>query len=371
MGSPPGGPLRTEPPVIERVTPDSGAVNVRAEDVVFEFDAVVSDRPSGQSASLEQLFQISPSDGSVRVKWGRDRIAVRPRRGFQPNTAYSVTLLPGIADLRGNVMQDGRTLIFSTGPTIPPFAVFGRVFDWINERPARGARIEVLRRPDSVLFVGIADSTGQFSVGPLVEGNYTVRAILDANNNRALDPTESWDSLAVVVRGSSPFVELLGAPRDTIAPRLLVVSAQDSATILASFDRPLSPAVPLTASLFRVVAADSTPLRVARVLTRAQRDAAPGAARPDTAARADTVARPDTTAQPRTLVARPSQPAPPRDVVIRLDSLSRLEPGGTYRVTAVNAVGLLGAARTTDRVFTVPRARPDSAGAPPPANRRE
>ena len=358
MGSPPGGPERTEPPVLVRVTPDSGAVNVRADEVVFEFDAVVSDRPSGTTANMDGMFLISPSDGRPRVSWKRDRIEVRPRKGFRPNTAYSVTMLPGIADLRGNILRSGRTVVFSTGSRIPSFAVHGRVFDWMNERVAARALVEVIRRPDSIPYVGTSDSTGQFTVGPLEEGTYAVRAILDANNNRALDPQESWDSLAIVVRGSSPFVELLAVPRDTIGPRLLTVTVQDSVSLAASFDRPLDVGMPLTPASFRVMSADSARLTIVRVVNRAQ---------------SDTIARDTTTVAVdslrRVAVPRPSQRPPARDVILRLDPSAPLRPGAAYRITAVNARGLLGAVRTSDRVITVPATRPDTAAPvrPPPA----
>jgi hypothetical protein len=363
IGTPPGGPVRTEPPQIVRVTPDSGAVNVREDRVTFHFDAVVSDRPSGQASTLEGLFLISPRDGTPRVSWERDRIQVRPRRGFQPNTAYSVTLLPGVTDLRGNASPAGRTIIFSTGPTIPAFSVQGRAYDWMNERPAPNALVEVLRRSDSLLYVGRADSVGQFAIGPLDEGSYVVRAILDANRNGALDATESWDSVGVTVRGASPFVELLAAPRDTIGPRLLTVAVQDSVTMTANFDRPLDPTVPLMPALFRVLASDSTALVVARVTARSRETAADTAAPPSAAAvpaQPAQPARPPADTVRRALVPRPSMPAPAVNVVIQLDSSSALRPGATYRVVAVNARGLQGAVRTSDRVITVARTRADS-----------
>ena len=74
MGAPPGGPERTTPPVLERVTPDSGATNVRARGVMFEFDVVVNDR------DVASYFLLSPREGSPRVIWRRDRVEVRPRR---------------------------------------------------------------------------------------------------------------------------------------------------------------------------------------------------------------------------------------------------------------------------------------------------
>lgn len=378
IGSPPGGPERITPPVLLGVNPDSGAVNVRLRNAVFEFDVVVNDR-SGGAGGIQSLFLVSPSEGAPRVRWRRERVEVRPSDDFRPNTAYAVTMLPGVADLRGNAIATSRTIVFSTGPTIPPFQVMGRVFEWANERVAPNAFVEVMRTPDSLRYVGAADSTGQFAVGPLEEGTYVVRAIVDANRNRGLDPGESWDSVQVTVRGSSPFLELLAAQRDTIAPRLLTVTAADTATIVASFDRPLSADVPLTPESFRVLDSDSARLRIARVLTRAQADAERATrdsiARRDSAAAADTTRRDttrrDTTARPRpqpippratvplqAAPLRPSRPAPARDVVIRLDTINPLRRGASYRIVAVNATGLLGRSRTSDRVLQVPAAAP-------------
>jgi hypothetical protein len=402
IGAPPGGPQRTTPPELLSITPESGAVDVRARSVVLTFDAVLNDRPAG--GDLDKLFILSPQEGRPRVRWRRERIEISPRRGFRPNTAYSLTMLPGLSDLRGNTMKTGRTFIFSTGPTIPPFYILGRVFDWMAERVAPRALLVALRRPDSLPYMGVADTAGQFGIGPLAEGSYTLRAIIDANNNRELDPGESWDSVDVTVAGgASPFVELLTAPRDTIGPRIQTLTAPDTLTLVAAFDRPIDPEAPPGAQDVRVVAADSTPLRVAGVLTKAQADSIQRArsdsvqrALLDSALRADTSARADSTLElaPRRDTSllrggpvlpqqpRPSRPPPPREVTIKLDPATPLHSGSAYRVTVTNARGLLGRSRTSERVVTVPRARPDSARAavpgatlplpqrPPPAPQR-
>lgn len=360
LAAPPGGPQRKTPPEILKVTPESGAVNVTDRSVVFEFDAIVSDR-AGRSGDLSGLVLLSPHDDGTSVRWRRNRIEVRPRRGFLPGTAYSVTLLPGVLDLNGNAMRTTRTVAFSTGPTIPPFAIHGRVFDWIAERIAPNALVEIIRHPDSLPYVGVSDSTGQFAIGPLEDGSYSVRAVMDNNHNRALDANEPWDSLSIVVQGVSPFVELLAAPRDTAGPRLLTVTPADSMTLDASFDRLLDPG--LLAS-FRVVGADSARLVIARVLTLAQHQAL-RASRDSNAKRdstaSDSLSRriPGTVSPPK-----PSRPAPTKDVVILMDSLTPLRPGASYRVTAVNTRGLLGIVRTSERVITMPRAPADSARAP-------
>ena len=363
--------MRTEPPKILKVTPESGAVNVTDKSVMFEFDAIVSDRSRG-STDLAGAFLVSPHDGGVSVGWHRDRVEVRPKRGFRPNTAYSVTMLPGIADLNNNVMRVGTTIQFSTGDSIPPFAVHGRVFDWMAERIAVDAVIDVVRLPDSLPYVGLSDSSGQFAVGPLVPGPYFVRAFMDNNRNRTLDPNEIWDTVGTAVTDASPFVELRVVQRDTIAPRLLTVAQGDSLTLMASFDRLLDPGVPLTPASFRIQATDSSRLIVARVRTLAQyalvRAAADSAQR-DSITRAGgvppTMAPPMPGAEraPGTVApARPSLPAPTRDVVILMDPQSPLRHGEEYRVTAISVRGILGAERSSDRVITVPR--PDTTKAP-------
>jgi hypothetical protein len=371
MGTPPGGPTRKEPPAIVSVTPDSGAVNVTNKSVVFQFDAIVSDNP-GRAGGLAALFVLSPNDGATSVRWRRSRIEVRPRRGFRPNTAYSLTLLPGIADLNSNVMREGRTILFSTGATIPAFAVHGRVFDWIAERAVPAAVVDVVRLPDSLSYVGLSDSSGQFSVGPLEPGSYVVRAFMDNNTNRIRDPNELWDSVATTVTDASPFVELRAAQRDTIAPRLLTVTARDSLTLVASFDRLLDPAAAVSPAMFRIQAKDSSELAIASVITQRQDQllrAQADSVRRDSIARA---APPVGVTPPVGLPAdrtpgmaappRPSVPPPGRDLVVTLAPASPFKYGENYRVTAVNVRGMLGAARATDRVLTV--ARPDTTRAP-------
>ena len=104
QGIPPGGPPDVTPPVLISVTPDSGTVHVSPSSVTFRFDEVVSERPRG-APSLDQLVLISPSDGPPSVDWRRDRLVVKSRHGWRPNTAYSVTVLPGLTDLRGNAAK--------------------------------------------------------------------------------------------------------------------------------------------------------------------------------------------------------------------------------------------------------------------------
>jgi hypothetical protein len=258
--------------------------------------------------------------------------------------------------------------------------------------------VEAISRPDSVVYVTLADSAGSFTVGPLPEGTYTLRAFVDQNNNRALDRGEAWDSTPARPRaGVVTSFELLAAPRDTAPPRISNVSLTDSVTLTVEFDRPLDPGQTITTALFAVVAADSTPVPVREALPRADFErrqeaerARADSARADSAradsARADTTrargARPDTAragrpaGQQQRLVRgvaaaqqRPSLPPPPTQVVLRVGA--PLAPGSSYRVTATGVRNLLGRSGSSSRVLQVPRPAPADTtrrapSAPPP-----
>jgi hypothetical protein len=338
-------------------------VNFRRRSVEIRFDEVISDRGTGPGA-LNQLVVISPRDGAPRVSYRRDAIAVRPRSGWRPNTTYTVTLLPGVPDLRGNVSTETRSVVFSTGAAIAPFALRGRVFDWMAERPAARAWVEAVAR-DSTVYVTTADSTGAFTVGPLPSGEYAVKAFIDQNNNRGLDRAEPWDSVVArtSARGVETTLELLAAPRDTVPPRITAIALTDSVTLSVEFDRPLDTRQTVTPALFTVARADSTRIAVREALPRREFERREEARRArEDSARTDTV-RADTARTPRPapsrprLVrgaegpARPSAPPPVQQVMLRLGA--PLVPGQSYRVTATGVRNLLGRPGTSSRLVQV------------------
>ena len=374
METPPGGPPDAAAAVLLRVVPDTGAVNVRPRTALFQFDEVIAERQG--SGKLADLFLISPSDGAPDVDWDRKEIRVRPRRGWLPNTTYTVTLLPGLTDLRGNVRAEGATVVFSTGSTIATSQVRGIVFDWVAGRVAPDAQVEAVARPDSTVYVGRTDSTGNFVIRNIPGGDYTVRALVDANRNRALDPRELWDSLRVTV-GDSARVELLTHPHDTNPPRIDRVVVRDSFTLRVTVDRPLDPAMTVDASVFTLVGEDSTPLaivaaRPAQVYER--EEAEREKSRADSIARAappratgePPVKPPDPLAAPIVAVA-PSRPSPIAEIIIVVSRPMR--PGASYRLRAALLRGIMGTARASERVFTLPeapKAPTPAGGAPPP-----
>ena len=396
-GPPPGGPPDTAPPVILSVTPKTMTVGAKNKDVELKFDEVISETPKG-AADLKQLVFISPRAIDASVGWHRDRITIHPKGGWKPNTVYSVQVSPGIQDLRNNALDSSVTVVFSTGGAIPNTTISGVAFDWVAGRGARQALVEALaiKGKDTTAYQVLSDSVGRFKLEHAPNGIYLVRAILDRNGNRLLDPTEGFDTLRVTLAERAD-VEFYAFPHDTVGLRISEVTTNpaDSLRILkVSFDKPLLPGQPLNNTQFVVKRADSSTVEVTFVQTAAEKHAADSIkaknradslarVKADTTAagraRADSVARAHRTDSLQALAraavearrlaaARGTRPTAPRDTTpppkmkkpvvstdVYLTLATPLEPGKPYRVGALGLRSLSGTVKSPSRQFVTPR----------------
>jgi len=296
--------------------------------------------------TLADLFLISPRDGVPNVAWHRSTVDVKPSRGFRPNTVYTITMLLGTTDLRGNVRNTGKMIVFSTGPQIPASRLTGVVFNWVSGSVAQHAFVEARPATDtSTDFVAAGDSTGAFVFANLAPGLYKIRGFTDENNNKGLDAHEAWDTATVSLTDSA-HVELFAFPHDSVAPRLTEVGIRDSVTLELIFDRAIDPNQRLTPDMIDIKRSDSSQVAVLSV--------AKGGAMGDTTA---AIAGP-----------RPTRPTPSSSLLVRL--AVPLRQATTLRIRALGIRSLDGIARTSERAALVdpnPPARTPPAVPPPGA----
>ena len=349
---PPGGPPDKVAPIIVSITPDSGSVGVKPKEVLFRFDEVVSEKPVS-ATTLDDLFLISPRNGVASASWHRDAISVKPDGGWRANTPYTVIMLPGLADIRGNVRNTGATTFFSTGPTIPRTRIAGHVFDWVGGTPAAGALVESFVATDTLHpYVALVDTGGSFSMEHLPATHYTVRAYLDRNKNLTVDPSEPWDSVSVNLADSAR-IELLLFVHDTAPPRLREVAAVDSVTLRLTFDKPVDPTQTLTIQNFAIIAPDSAPVPILSAGPEPRDTTVKAPVLPAGARRPVGNPRVDTIAARRAVMSRPQ---PLSTVIIKLQR--PLTPKLVYRVRTTGIRGLLGSTGNSDRPFTGPTPPP-------------
>jgi hypothetical protein len=294
--------------------------------VEFAFDEVVSEGGSPNfgtgTGGLERIVFISPDTAVARVRWRRDRIAVRPRDGWRPNTVYRVELAPGLEDLRSNPTLEPAVITFTTGAPIPARTLNGRAVDWLRRQFVAKALVEAILLPDSLAYVTAADSAGRFSLGPLPDGEYLVRITVDANNNRRQDLRDPWDTVRVGI-GRDSVGEVWAFLRDTMPPRLEQngITRSDSFSIVLRLNQPIDPSLRLGDSAITVkLLPDSTEMQTYTALPKAAHDSIyvpiDSARRAQARAAADTAPRPE---------------APPADTAAEAAAPPRGPPAGGGR----------------------------------------
>ena len=356
-GIPPGGPEDKLPPKLLQVVPDSGAVGTLPRAVVFRFDEVVNERPAA-APRLEDMFLVSPRGRGLDVEWNREEVWLRPLGGWRKDLIYTVTMLPGMADLRGNILKSGRTVVFATGNAIPDTRLTGALFDWVRGTPAPQTIVEAVDRRDTTIqYIALTDSSGRFSFRHLPAGAYLARASVAATSSigggggaslRGFDRRRAWDSVAVTLSDSAQ-VELLAFAHDTLGPRIAALTVRDSVTLKLTLDQPIPASQPLSRDQFALLTKDSTPVFIDSIFTalafaewekKAADSLAAARARRDSTARLDS--------QPRRDTARAATPP-----------TSEAPRGVRQPAPGVTAPRLPGAPRPAP-VVAVPPARPDS-----------
>jgi hypothetical protein len=326
---PPGGPPDAAAPRLIATRPDSFAqLPAFKGDVEFRFDEVISEGGNPNQGTgtgdLEKLVILSPTTRVPDVNWRRSRITVRPKEGWRPNLVYRVELLPGATDLRRNRSRAGTVLTFTTGAPLPKTTLEATVVDWSTSRPAPEALVEAVLLPDSLPYRGVTDSSGHLKLGPLPEGDYLVRGVLDQNHNLMFDPREAFDTVRLA-RGKTSAGELWAFAHDTTPPRIREVTTVDSVGASVELSQPVDPAQQFTLAQVTVrVLPDSTPIKVLSLLPKPLDDSLTrrATATRDSTAR-DSTAR-DTTR--RAPAARPPAARPPgRDTTAR-DTTARVRP---------------------------------------------
>jgi hypothetical protein len=413
VGDPPGGPPDVAPPRIISIKPESGAVVPNFKDeIVIQFDETVDEQPgsgtgsSRTSGGLAQQILLSPVAGALKVSWNRNNITVKPKEGWK-RRVYRLEVLPGFFDLRRNRFDSSATVLFSTGPEIGQARLGGIALRWVEQTILVRALIEAVPLPDTIGYLTLADSGGQFVLENLQPGRYIVYATADENGDRRRGLREAYDSVEVTLDSTSN-VALFTFPHDTVPPRPRTATFVDSMTVRVEFSQPLEPTQSLdTTNLHVLELPDSTPVALARILTQRQYDSLERASRAKadseaaardtttrdtTAAARDTMAR-DTSArrpQPRPVpppapaVGPPGRPAvkqhvdtalvrqllarrpvPSDKIVIKL--VNPMEPETRYVVRVQGATNLIGKQGEGDVSFTAPKPTPpDTTQAPAP-----
>lgn len=206
---PSGGDKDTIPPIITKVVPLPGTVNVPVHKtkVRFTFDEYVKIKDANGiflSPPLEKKPKAVIKGKSVEVTFESD---------LDSNTTYTLDLTGAIADNNEGNLFPGYTLVFSTGSQIDSMCMTGLVQDCNSLMPLKGATVLLYKdHADSAVLLkrpvaaAKTDDWGFFSLRNIKDTLYRVYAIKDANNNNIYEPeSESIAFLDTLFRPSTMY----------------------------------------------------------------------------------------------------------------------------------------------------------------------
>ena len=201
---PSGGPKDTIPPVIVKLDPVDGSINVPTRktklELTFNEYVVVKDPKS--------LYLSPPLEKAPKFKIQNKSVVVFFESDLDSNKTYALDLTNAIADNNEGNMYPGFTLVFSTGDKIDSMMVTGTVQDCNTLQPIKGATVMLykdhadsaifLKRPDAAIKT---DDWGYFCLRNIQDTVYRMYAIIDENNNNIYEAeTEKVAFIDTLVR---------------------------------------------------------------------------------------------------------------------------------------------------------------------------
>ncbi len=235
QGSPSGGPLDLDPPVVVESDPPNYSTRFEAKKIQITFDEyIVLDNVN------QELIVSPPMEEQPEVKLRKKSLSIEFEEALKINTTYTFNFGNAIKDLHeGNKLQNFE-YVFSTGDLLDSMSVRGTLKYAENlevpEDPISIMLYSDLR--DSVpltdipLYVGRSNDSGLFSVNNLRPDVYKVFALKDGNNNFLFDlPSEEIAFLDTSLIVNADFArQLLG---DSVVSAVLndTISADSSGMV--------------------------------------------------------------------------------------------------------------------------------------------
>lgn len=216
---PTGGPKDTIPPIIKKVVPEQGAVNVprHKTEITFTFNEYVVVKEG------KNIYLSPPLEKAPKYKIKGKSVVVTFEGDLDSNKTYVLDITGAIVDNNEGNPFPGYSLVFSTGDHIDSMMVTGTVQDCNTLKPLKGATVMLYKdQADSAIFLHRPDAAiktddwGFFCLRNIQDTVYRMYAIMDDNGNNKYDPESDKvgfiDSLVrpvTVVNDSLPELEKL------------------------------------------------------------------------------------------------------------------------------------------------------------------
>jgi hypothetical protein len=190
MQKPQGGPKDRTPPKLLKATPPNMTRNFKEKEIRLDFDEYFTLKNQSQEISLSPAMDKLPT-----YKVSKKSIVIDFKDTLQKNTTYVINFGKSIADVNeGNILQN-FTYVFSTGSHIDSLSVSGNVQNLMTqEKETKDVTVMLFPVKKDSLFgkkrptiYATIDSSGNFSLNNLHEGDYYIYALKEIAANRIYD----------------------------------------------------------------------------------------------------------------------------------------------------------------------------------------
>jgi uncharacterized protein (DUF2141 family) len=186
---PQGGPRDRTPPKLLKATPPNMTRNFSAKEIRIDFDEYFTLKNPFQEINISPSMEKLPT-----YKVSKKSIVVDFKDSLQKNTTYVINFGKAIADLNeGNILPN-FTYVFSTGPHIDSLSVSGNVQNLLTKEKEKDVTVMLFPVKQDTLFgkkkptiFASTDSSGNFSLNNLHDGDYRIYALKEAAPNRIYD----------------------------------------------------------------------------------------------------------------------------------------------------------------------------------------
>lgn len=186
---PQGGPRDRTPPKLLKATPPNMTRNFSAKQIRLDFDEYFTLKNPFQEINISPTPEKPPT-----YKVSKKSIVVDFKDSLQKNTTYVINFGKAIADVNEGNILNNFTYVFSTGSHIDSLSVSGTVQNIQTQEKEKDATVMLFPIKQDTLFgkkkpsiYASTDSSGNFTLNNLHEGDYRIYALKETSPNKIYD----------------------------------------------------------------------------------------------------------------------------------------------------------------------------------------
>lgn len=201
QSTPQGGPRDEDPPKLLEANPKDQSINIKPEEIVLVFDEYIKlDNPNKNIIITPRVKK-----DEVVTTALKNTVTIELNQELEDNTTYVFNFQKSVQDLSEGNPAENLKIVFSTGSSIDSLELSGQVNFYFPDKQSDFKNVLVGLYPENdttdlftaaPYYISQVDSTGQFKISNIKNGNYRAYAWNDANNSlKAEFKSEAHDFL--------------------------------------------------------------------------------------------------------------------------------------------------------------------------------